>query len=97
MSIKRDTILISAITGLALILRLWQINSDLWLDEIITIVRYMRLSPFEALLTFHSANQHLLNSVLGSISIHVFGESVWAVRLSALLFGVATIPAFFLL
>ena len=97
MSIKRDTVLIMAFTALALILRLWQINADLWLDEIMTVVQYMRLSPFEASLTFHSANQHLLNSVLGSISIHVFGESVWAVRLSALLFGVATIPVFFLL
>lgn len=97
MSIERDTVLIAVITGLALILRLWQINSDLWMDEIITIVQYMRQSPFEASTTFNSANQHLLNSVLGSVSIHVFGESIWAVRLSALLFGVATIPAFFFL
>ena len=92
-----DFILILALTGLALLLRVWQINADLWLDEITTVVEYMRLSPMEATLKFQSANQHLLNSILGSISIHLLGESTWSVRLPAMLLGVATIPVFFCL
>ena len=73
----RDTTLIVAFTILALVLRLWTINSDLWLDEINSLVKYMRLSPFEAATTFHSANQHVLNRFLGSISIHLLGEAAW--------------------
>lgn len=97
MSTDRDFVLIVALTVLALLLRLWHINADLWLDEIMTVTDYMRLSPFEAATTFHAANQHLLNSVLGSISIRIFGESEWAIRLPALLFGVAAIPVFYCL
>jgi len=97
MTTQRDTGLMVAFTASALLLRLWAINADLWLDEIMTVVDYMRLPPFEAATVFQSANQHLLNSVLGSVSIRIFGEAVWAVRLPALLFGVATVPVFFLL
>jgi mannosyltransferase len=92
-----DLIPILALTGFALLLRVWEINADLWVDEIINVVEYMRLTPIEAALKFKSANQHLLNSVLGSISIHLFGESTWSIRLPAMLFGVATIPVFYCL
>lgn len=94
---RDDHVFILWLTGVALLLRLWGINQDLWLDEISTLVGNMRLTPLETAATFSSANQHLLNSVAGSISIRVFGESTWAVRLPALLFGVATIPVFFVL
>jgi len=94
---RDDRVLIFWFTGVAFLLRLWGINQDLWLDEIVTLVGNMRLSPLETAATFKSANQHLLNSVAGSISIRVFGESTWAVRLPALLFGVAAIPVFFVL
>ncbi len=90
-----DRTAILILTALALVLRAWELNADLWLDEIITLVQYMRLPPLEAASTFKAANQHLLNSVLGSLSIRTFGESAWAVRLPALLFGLATIPVFF--
>jgi 4-amino-4-deoxy-L-arabinose transferase-like glycosyltransferase len=97
LSARDDRAFILWLTGVALLLRLWGINQDLWLDEIATLVGNMRLSPLETAATFNSANQHLLNSVTGSISIRIFGESTWAVRLPALLFGVATIPVFFML
>lgn len=94
---RNDRVFIMVLTGVALLLRLWGINQDLWLDEITTLVGNMRLSPLETAATFNSANQHLLNSVAGSISIRLFGETTWAVRLPALLFGVATIPVFFIM
>lgn len=94
---RSDRVFILGLTVIALLLRFWGINQDLWLDEIATLVGNMRMSPLETAATFNSANQHLLNSVTGSISIRIFGESAWAVRLPALLFGVATIPVFFVL
>lgn len=92
-----DRFLILGLTTLALLLRLWGINQDLWLDEIATLVHNMRLPPLESLATFKSANQHMLNSILGGLSIRLFGESAWAARLPALLFGVAIIPVFYIL
>ncbi len=92
---RDSTLLIVALTAFALVLRVVGINQDLWLDEIASVVKLFRLPPIEAATTFTSANQHLLNSFLGSISIRIFGESPWSARLPALLFGVATIPVFF--
>lgn len=83
---------LAAITALGLALRLPGLNSDLWLDEIGTVVTYMRLPPWQVLSTYESANQHLLYSLLGSVSLRLFGESAWAARLPALLYGVAGIP-----
>jgi mannosyltransferase len=91
----RDLWFVTAVTAAGLVLRLWQINADMWLDEIQTLLMYMRLPPLEAVSSFHAPNQHVLNSFLGSISIRIFGETALAVRLPALLFGVATIPVFF--
>lgn len=95
MTRNTDLLWITALTVLGLALRLWHINTDLWLDEIMTLVEYMRMPPFDAVGGFHAPNQHFLNSFLGSISIRLFGESAWSVRLPAMLFGVATIPVFY--
>lgn len=92
-----DRTVIILITILALLLRAWGANSDLWLDEIATLVSDMRSPPSDILTHYRSANQHVLNSLLGNLSIRLLGESAWTVRLPAILFGVATVPAFFAL
>lgn len=81
-----------AITMLALFFRLYRINADLWLDEISPILDYGHLSVLEVIGTFISTNNHLLNTLLVNLSIGLFGEGEWAIRLPAVLFGVATIP-----
>jgi len=93
---RSDHAAMAGLTLLALLLRAWGLDSDLWLDEVMTL-EYMRTPPLESASTFHAANQHLLNSVLGSISIRILGEQAWSVRLPAMLFGVATVPVFFAL
>ena len=65
-----DVALMLAFTGLALLLRVWQINADLWLDEITTVIEYMRLSPIEAAFKIKSANQHFLKA-LGQFCFHI--------------------------
>jgi 4-amino-4-deoxy-L-arabinose transferase-like glycosyltransferase len=91
----RDLLFVILVTGLALLLRLWHINADLWLDEIMTLVNYMRLPPLQSVAHYNEPNQHFLNSFLGSISIRLLGETTFAIRLPALLFGVLTIPVFY--
>jgi 4-amino-4-deoxy-L-arabinose transferase-like glycosyltransferase len=85
------------ILGVGAALRLIGINQDLWLDEIATVVGYLRLPPWQVLYTYSSANQHLLYSMLGSLSFELFGESAWASRLPALLYGVGGLAALYYL
>lgn len=78
-------------------LRLWQLNSGLWLDEIFTLVDIVRRPMREIVAIFPSQNQHMLFSLLARASIVVFGESPAALRMPSVLFGVGSIAALFLL
>ncbi len=82
-------------TALALFLRIFAINSDLWLDEIATVVDYRDLSPLGVLLTYVKPNNHLLNTELVKLMTGLVGEREWAVRLPAVIFGVATVPVIY--
>jgi hypothetical protein len=63
----------------------------LWFDEIGTHIRYMTLPLGQIFSTYGTENQHFLFSILARISILTFGDTVWAFRLPAVLFGVASI------
>ena len=49
------------------------LGQDFWIDETATAVTYLRLPFWKVVQTYHSANQHLLYSVLGSLSFAAFG------------------------
>src|SRR5579871_1201233 len=73
---------------LGALLRIIRLGSDLWLDEIGTLDAYLR-SPLRVIIrTYISSNQHLLYSILARISVDLFGESAWSIRLPAVLFGI---------
>jgi hypothetical protein len=78
---------------LATLLRGWSLNTDLWIDEIFTLVNFVRLPLGELVTDFTDDNQHLFFSVLSHLSVALFGESHWAVRLPAVIFGVGSIWA----
>jgi uncharacterized membrane protein len=85
-------IVLSAIMLVALALRVVSLGSELWLDEMYAMDLALR-SPFVDLLTVYKGdNQHPLFSLLSHLSIVSFGETPWAARLPALLFGVACVP-----
>lgn len=90
---RQATISLVAITVLALALRLYRVNADLWIDEIITINRFAHESLGFIIGSYRTSNNHLLMSVMVKYSILLFGEHEWSVRLPALLLGTATIPA----
>lgn len=79
------------------ILRLWNLNSDLWVDEVLTLVGYARKPFGEIWTSFPDQNQHMLYSFLAHTSFDIFGESAWALRLPSVLFGVGSIWAMFFL
>lgn len=89
--------ILAALLIVATALRLYALDAGLWLDEIITNVLYARL-PFGTIITtFDSENQHFLYSILAQASFLVFGDSAWSLRLPAVLFGIASIWAMYLL
>ncbi len=94
--IKRTTLLtLIGLTILALILRLWNLNSAPWIDEVLTLVDFARLPIREIVISFPSQNQHMLYSIAAGGAFALFGESTWALRLPAVLFGIGSIWALF--
>jgi mannosyltransferase len=81
----------------AFALRLYHLNAGLWFDEIMTNVHYARLPFGEIITTYDSENNHFLFSLLAHLSLLIFGDSAWALRLPAVLFGVGSIWALYLL
>ena len=86
-----------AILVVAIALRAFHLDAGLWLDEIDTLVHYTRLPAGELLTVYPSLNHHVLFTLEAKAAIAMFGESAWALRLPALLFGVASIWALWLL
>lgn len=81
-------VLAAALRGVAL-------NQQLWYDEIALVVISVRQSLVAILTVYTSQNQHTLYSVLAHVSVALFGEQPWALRLPAVMFGVASIPALY--
>lgn len=95
--VGRETALwiLASIAVVGLLLRLLHLNSDLWLDEITPILEYGQMSVLQVVGSYSSTNNHLLNTLLMKFAIWSFGEREWTVRLPAVIFGAATIPAFY--
>src|SRR5580658_718485 len=88
---------VAALTILATWLRVAGIDKGLWWDEIYFLVITVRHPLAEILTVFPGDTQHPLYSVLAWLSIHLFGEHPWSLRLPAILFGVASVPMLYLL
>jgi mannosyltransferase len=89
--------IVAALTLIGLALRAVGSNSQLWYDEIYSLVVSSRPPLHELLTTYYGDIQHPLYSVLANLSVSALGETAWTVRLPAIVFGVASIPLLFLL
>jgi hypothetical protein len=88
--------LILAIVGLtlsALLARLPFLSRPMQHDESYTFVTFASAPFKEALSDYNLPNNHLFHTLLVHISYVLFGDSPWAVRLTALLAGVLVVPA----
>jgi 4-amino-4-deoxy-L-arabinose transferase-like glycosyltransferase len=79
------------LTLVGAILRLARLESQLWLDEVLTLVEIVRRPLGEIVSSFPSQNQHMLYSILAKFALESFGESAWALRLPAAIFGVLSL------
>jgi 4-amino-4-deoxy-L-arabinose transferase-like glycosyltransferase len=89
--------LIFTVLLLAGALRFYDLGAGLWHDEILTCYKYVRAPIGVTLTTIEDANQHFLYTLLAQVSVSIFGETNQAVRLPAVLFGIASIWALYLL
>ena len=92
-----QTAIFAALILGAIALRLYNLDVGIWYDEMLTYVRYMSLSVGQIISTYDDANNHVLFTVLARLSLSAFGDSVWALRLPAVGFGVASIAALYYL
>ncbi len=90
---RAEGALLVALLLAAVATRIPGLGSDLWLDEVFTLTDFVRPSLFRILSDYSSDNQHLLYSVAAHASVAAFGENPQALRLPALLFGVASLAA----
>jgi hypothetical protein len=94
---SRTTVLVGVLVAVALGLRIYDLGDGLWYDEIETLVDHARLPVGEILTTYRSQNQHPLYGLLARLSMTVFGDGAFGLRLPAVLFGTASVWAVFAL
>jgi mannosyltransferase len=88
---------VAGLAALALVARVIGLDGGLWIDEIYALVRSFR-QPFAVIVTeYWGDNHHPFYAVLAHGSLLLFGEHPWTVRLPAMLFGVASVPALYAL
>ena len=87
-----DRLWLFAILALAAVLRIVGLNQPLWYDEVLTITSHLRL-PWQAMMQEYSMNHHYGFSLLAKLSMSLFGDAPWVVRLPAMVFGVGSIWA----
>lgn len=88
---------LALLAAAAAVLRLIGLGTELWLDEMITSIISIRPPLLELLTDYKGDNQHPLYSLLAHASTSLLGDTPWAMRLPAMLFGVASVPMLFLL
>lgn len=86
-----------AVLGLAVVLRFIGLDTGLWYDEVVTLTEFVRLPLPELVRNYADQNQHPLYSVAARLSVVALGESALALRLPAVLFGVASLGAVYAL
>ena len=94
---QTQTVILAGLILCATALRLYNLDVGIWYDEMLTYVRYMSLTVGQIVSTYDDANNHVLFTVLARLSLSAFGDSVWALRLPAVGFGVASIAALYYL
>ncbi|WP_138935629.1 glycosyltransferase family 39 protein [Roseovarius arcticus] len=90
-----QTAIFAGLILVSIAMRLYRLDVGIWYDEMLTYVRYMPLSVGQIISTYDDANNHVLFTVLARLSLSAFGDSVWALRLPAVGFGVASIAALY--
>jgi len=88
---RRDIMIITVIAVLAL-MGVAFLDQPMRFDESTTFLNYGTRPFYFALGTYLSPNNHILHSLLMRLSVMLFGEAPWAIRLPAFLAGILFLP-----
>jgi len=88
---------LGAILVAAAAVRLGFISVPVRPDEALTFLRYASQPWYEGIADYSVPNNHLLNTLAVHVSWQAFGQDEWTLRLFALVAGIATVPAAYLL
>jgi uncharacterized membrane protein len=80
-----------AILAIAAVARIVGLDAGLWYDEVFTLTRYVRAPIGQLLTDFSSLNNHMFYSLQAKAAVAMLGESAWALRLPAMLLGLASL------
>jgi 4-amino-4-deoxy-L-arabinose transferase-like glycosyltransferase len=94
---RRERILLGAILAVAALLRLYRLDSPLWIDEVDAVLTSLRRPAAEILTSWPVYGSHVLYDLCAWASVYVLGESAFSVRLPAALFGIAGVYVFTIL
>ena len=75
------------ILAIATALRVWRLDAPLWLDEVLMLHDFVEGPLVKTITTYPTDNQHPLYSFSASLAALVLGQSAWAIRLPAVIFG----------
>jgi hypothetical protein len=89
--------IVLAIMFAGAILRLRDINDSVGYDEAYTYVVFASGSLWRTISDYHLPNNHIFMSFLVNLLTHIFGNTLWIIRLPALFAGLLLIPAMYLL
>lgn len=88
-----EVVTLAGILVAAVAVRLVELGTGIWFDEIATWLDYVDAALPAVITTYDSQNNHIFYSVLARVSFQAFGEGVAQLRLPAVAFGVASIAA----
>jgi uncharacterized membrane protein len=86
---------LAVILAVATGVRLYGLGSGLWFDEILMHVEYASKSFGQIITNYDSQNQHFFYTLLARLCLDLFGDTAWALRLPAAVFGVAGVAALY--
>jgi len=93
----QNWLIFSLLLIIALSLRAYRLNMSLWMDEIITVVEFIQ-KPWLKIITYLPyPNNHILYTLFAKLSVSIFGEKEWSIRLPAMLLGALTPPISYLI
>ena len=81
----------------AVVVRVAFLDVPMRYDEATTYNNFVSKPLYVALANYATPNNHLLHTLLAKVSVALFGNEPWAIRLPALAAGIALVPATFAL
>ncbi len=90
---KREYFFLIAVTLVALAYRLHAIQNSITYDEAYNYLAFIRRPFIETMIDYHLPNNHIFLSLILNLTIRLFGDAQWVLRMPPLIFGLLMIPA----